>query len=160
MAIVYFNCQLPQDKYLEEHYGQDVVWRQKNGATRKELLVVNKLGVNIPQNMPVQCSLGTLEKNKKAYLFINKNAQDNRVFGVFLNSYCGFTLKDGEAVFEADSTGGYGNSQSKMGVYKVGALVAVHSYKNRGGDVFYRLTEKGWVEISDMEMFEQEIQEI
>jgi len=82
MAIVYFNFQLPQDKYLEEHYGQNVVWRQKNGATRKELLVVNKLGVNIPQNMPVQCSLGTLDKNKKAYLFINKNAQDNRVLKI------------------------------------------------------------------------------
>ena len=150
MARVYFSHALPAD---------EVCWSAKNGATRKALFVINKLRREIIDDEPVECNLGILNKNNKAFIFVNptEGKQDERVLGVFLCGSYGYTVKQGEELFVASSVGGYGNSESKMGIYTVGTVLAVHSYKHRRGDSFYRLTASGWVEVDDSEIFENEI---
>ena len=154
MATVFFSKNLTCDD-------KNVAWEAKNGATRKHLLVINKLGVEIPADTPIKCDLCVLDENEKVYIFINPSRkEDNRILGVFLCSSYGYTVKQGEELFVASSRGGYGNSESKMGIYTVGTVLAVHSYKNRSGDIFYILTEKGWEELPDDLFFENEIKQI
>jgi len=151
MATVFFSKNLTCNE-------KNIAWEAKNGATRKHLLVINKLGVEIPADTPIKCDLGVLDKNGKAYIFINPSKkEDSRILGVFICGSYGYTVKQGEELFVASSVGGYGNSESKMGIYTVGTVLAVHSYKNRSGDAFYVLTEKGWEELPDDSFFENEI---
>ncbi len=146
MATVFFSKNLTCDD-------KNVAWEAKNGATRKHLLVINKLGVEIPAGTPIKCNLCVLDKNGETYIFINPpRTEDNRILGVFLCSSYGYTVKQGEELFVASSRGGYGNSESKMGIYTVGTVLAVHSYKI--------LTEKGWEELPDDSFFENEIKQI
>ena len=106
-------------------------WEASNGATRRNLVIINKLGVEIPANCPVQCRIGVLDKGNTSFIFINPGT-DERVLGLFLNRSHGFVVQDSSLeVFAAASFGGPGNSESKMGVYLEGALIEEHSYKNR-----------------------------
>jgi hypothetical protein len=122
MAKIFCNYRLS--------FSEEIVWQACNGATRQRLKVINKTALK-GQMAVFEASIGTYENARSSYLFLNpaKNG-DTRVLGMFLNADYGFTLREGKELFSASSVGGYGNSESRMGIYEVGALVEVHTYKN------------------------------
>ena len=141
MAKVFFN------KALD--FSREQVWYAQNGAKRRTLIIVNKLG-NVGENVTnINADVGVFEKGNHSFIFLNPETErtKGRTLGIFLNNSCGYRLKTGESRFVASSVGGYGNSESKFGVYEVGAVIAVHSYKNRQGDTYYKLLASGWVEM-------------
>lgn len=128
------------------------VWSAKNGATRTHLKLIDSGAIRETETK-FKCSIGTLNKGNHSFIFLNPpKANDNRVLGVFLNSSYSFKLVEGKELFRADSEGGYGNSCSSFGVYEVGALLKVHTYKFRKSPSYYRLTESGWLEVPDYEI--------
>lgn len=132
-------------------------WSAKNGATRRELVVINKLGKEIQADTGVDARIGKLDKGNHSFLFINPG-HDDRVLGVFLWNGYGYTVKAGTEVWTANSVGGYGNSESRIGIYEVGALIYTHSYKNRKTGEYFRLTNNGWVEVPAYEIEEKEVE--
>jgi hypothetical protein len=152
MAKIFCNYRL--------NFSEEIVWQACNGATRTRLKIINKTVLK-GQMAVFEASLGTYENARSSYLFLNpaKNG-DNRVLGLFLNSEYGFTLREGRELFAASSVGGYGNSESRMGIYEMGALIEVHTYKNRRPSTFFKLTETGWVEVPNHEVISAEIAEI
>ncbi len=143
--MVYFNIKLP---------AKERAWSAKNGATRRELIVVNKIGVEIESG--ADCRIGKLDKGNHSFLFINPG-HDDRVLGVFLCGEYGYTVKEGEELWTSSSIGGYGNSESRIGIYGMGTLIYTHTYKNRQTGTYYRLTELGWVVVSAHEVEEPEV---
>lgn len=134
----------------------------KNGATRRHLKVINR--GNFEGNS-FRASIGTLNKGNHSFIFLNpERGQDNRVVGLFLNSDYGYTVikehsPENPILFENYSSGGYGNSCSIFGLYKVGTVLAEHSYKHRRGDTYYKLTEQGWKCLGkDVPLTKEEIQ--
>lgn len=88
MSIVFFSSALPAD---------ESAWERSNGATRRVLKVVNKLGTDLPAGVPIRASLGFLDKGNHSFIFINpENRPDDRIFGGFLNSDYGFKILDWE----------------------------------------------------------------
>ncbi|NMB01406.1 MAG: hypothetical protein GX971_07825 [Firmicutes bacterium] len=141
------------------------VWTACNGATRRRLVVVNKLNLNT-EGKTINCveaSLGYLDKGKHSFIFLNPpRPNDKRVLGLFLCSGYGYRVIEGDELYTASSVGGPGNSESRFGVYAPGTLIACASYKMRRGESFYRLDpENGWVYLGhDIPLSENEIQEI
>ena len=127
------------------------VWSAQNGATRRTLVVIN---TTKQEGKELKVDVGTLDKGNHSFIFLNpeKKSDTNRVVGLFLNRSYGYTVveehspEDAE-IYTASSVGGYGNSESKFGLYKVGTILAVHSYKHRQGDTYWKLTESGWEEL-------------
>jgi hypothetical protein len=144
--MVYFNQNLASD---------EKAWSAKNGATRRELIVINKLGKEIETG--VDCRIGKLDKGNHSFLFLNPG-HDDRVLGVFLLNGYGYTVKEGEEVWTASSVGGYGNSESRIGIYSVGTLIYTHTYKNRRAGEYFRLTENGWEEVPTHEVESKEVE--
>ena len=75
---------------------------------------------------------------------MRRGVEDDRIFGIFLNKAYGFTLVRGKEIVSFSSIGGYGNSESKIGIYEVGTLLVVHTYKNRRPASYWELTKEGW----------------
>jgi hypothetical protein len=141
-------------------FNQEVVWEACNGATRTRLKIINKTSLQ-GRMKSFEASLGTYENGRNSFIFLNKSKSgDNRILGLFLNAAYGFTVREGRELFSASSVGGYGNSESKIAVYELGALVEVHTYKDRRPSTFYRLTENGWVEVPNHEVISADIAEI
>lgn len=143
MAKIFFDTDLP------ETANGEIAWSAKNGATRRELKLVNKLGRDIPsQTKCLEASVGTLDKGNHAFIFLNEpKASDSRVLGIALNSAYAYTVVEGKELYTNTSSGGYGNSCSQFGVYELGVVLKHHSYKNRRGATYVRLTENGWVRV-------------
>jgi len=181
-------------------------WSAKNGATRRELVLVNKTGREVAAGEALNASLGFLDKGNHSFIFLNpQRGEDSRVLGIFLCDSYGYRVvgrevpdgywsyqepfvsgydPDPEAVkardewrarrdeylsrlretelYTASSVGGYGNSESRFGVYRPGTVIAVASYKGRQGETFSRLDpEKGWVSLGvDVPLWEGEVTEI
>lgn len=152
MAKIHSNVELNLDQENE-------IWRAQNGATRRTLAVINKI-----KEQPgtfFRAKLGTLNKGNHSFIFINEEKDnDDRIIGIFLNDYCGFTVLEGEELFGNCSTGGPGNSCSKFGIYKLGTLLEVHTYKYRRTPSYYRLTENGWENVPAYEVHSSEIEEV
>lgn len=144
--MIYFNRDLPED---------EKAWGAKNGATRRELVIINKLGKEISGG--IDCRIGKLDKGNHSFLFVNPG-HDDRILGVFLLDGCGYTVKEGTEVWTASSVGGYGNSESRIGIYEVGALIYTHTYKNRQTGHYYRLTKDGWENVPAHEIEKEEMQ--
>jgi hypothetical protein len=146
MAKIFCNYRLS--------FSEEVIWQACNGATRTRLKIINKTVLK-GQMAVFEASLGTYENGRNSFIFLNapKNG-DTRVLGLFLNSDYGFTVREGKELFSASSVGGYGNSESRMGIYEMGALIEVHTYKNRRPSTFFKLTETGWVEVPNHEVIE------
>lgn len=145
------------------NFGNERIWTACNEATRRRLVVVNKLGP-IGENVNfVEAQLGFLNKGNHSFIFINPpRKDDDRILGLFLCRGYGYRIIEGEELFTASSIGGPGNSESRFGVYAPGTLIACASYKMRRGESFYRLDpENGWVYLGhDIPLSENEIQEI
>jgi hypothetical protein len=137
------------------------VWEAQNGATRRTLVVINKIAVSDGQVNFIDCSLGFLDKGNHSFIFINPNKfNDDRILGLFLNRECGFKVVEGNEMYSNNSIGGYGNSESKFGIYEVGTIIEVTTYKNRKTPTYYKLTTDGWVNLGVYEVAVNEITEI
>lgn len=152
MATIYCNEPLAFDS--------ERIWCAQNGATRRQLVIVNKLGENSPKEPAYnfRADIGFLTKGNHAFIFLNKekNPNDTRVFGMFVNANYGYELVAGDEIFAASSVGGYGNAESKFGIYKIGTLIKVHTYKNRRPPQYYRLTASGWENVPAEEILQSE----
>lgn len=144
--MVYFSQNLSADERA---------WSAKNGATRRELVVINKLGKEIES--AIDCRIGKLDKGNHSFLFVNPG-HDDRVLGVFLLDGYGYTVKEGDEVWTASSVGGYGNSESRIGIYEVGAVIYAHTYKNRKTGTYWRMTLNGWVVVPAHEFEKEEVE--
>lgn len=146
MAKVFFNSKIS---------GKGKIWSAKNGATRRELvLIVNENdfqeGIKLEEGAYIEVSLGTLKKGNHSFIFVNKprKASDN-ILGVFINKSYGYEVrnknKEEMTLFEDYSVGGPGNSCSQFGIYKLGTIIEVNTYKDRSASDWWLLTERGWV---------------
>lgn len=152
MAKIYSNVELSLDQ-------QGKIWSAKNGATRRSLVVINKINQH-PGNY-FRAKLGTLDKGNHSFVFINEEkGKDNRILGLFLNSDYAYQILEGNELFSNCSSGGYGNSCSQFGIYEIGTLLEVNTYKNRNTPSYYRLTDNGWVEVPVYEVNPSEINDI
>jgi hypothetical protein len=152
MAKIYSNIELSLDQHGE-------IWSASNGATRRTLVVINKI-TEQPGNY-FRAKLGTLDKGNHSFIFINEEkGNDERVLGLFLNSDYAYQVLEGKELFSNYSSGGYGNSCSQFGIYEMGTLLEVNTYKNRNTPSYYRLTESGWVNVPVHEVNTSEIKEV
>lgn len=152
MAKIYSNIELSLDQ-------QGEIWSASNGATRRTLVVINKINEQ-PGNY-FRAKLGTLNKGNHSFIFINEEKDnDERVLGLFLNSDYGYQVLEGKELFSNYSSGGYGNSCSQFGIYEPGTLLEINTYKNRNTPSYYRLTESGWVNVPVCEVNPSEIEEV
>lgn len=152
MAKVYSNVKLSLDQ-------QGEIWSASNGATRRTLVVVNK--INEQPGIFFRAKIGTLDKGNHSFIFINEEKEnDERVLGLFLNSDYAYQVIEGKELFGNCSSGGIANSCSQFGIYGVGSLLEVNTYRNRNTPSYYRLTETGWVDVPVHEVNPSEIEEI
>lgn len=150
--MVHSNIELSLDQ-------QGEIWSASNGATRRTLVVINKINEQ-PGNY-FRAKLGTLDKGNHSFIFINEEkGEDERVLGLFLNSNYAYQVIEGKELFSNYSQGGYGNSCSQFGIYEEGTLLEVNTYKNRNTPSYYRLNNEGWVEVPVHEVNTSEIEEI
>ncbi len=121
MAKIYSNIELSLDQ-------QGEIWSASNGATRRTLVVINK--INEQPGIYFRAKLGTLDKGNHSFIFINEEKDnDERVLGLFLNSDYGYQVLEGKELFSNYSSGGYGNSCSQFGIYELGSLLEINTYK-------------------------------
>lgn len=153
MSKIYSNIELSLDQ-------QGEIWSASNGATRRTLIVINKINEE-PGNY-FRAKLGTLNKGNHSFIFINdeNGNDDERILGLFLNSDYAYQVLEGKELFTNYSSGGYGNSCSQFGIYEVGTLLEVNTYKNRNTPSYYRLTESGWIDVPVHEVNPSEIEEV
>jgi len=142
---------------------EGVIWEACNGATRQRLLLIAKgLPSSEEEVISLECRVGFLNKGKHSFIFLNPG-HTPETLGLFLCRDYGYTVVSdrspkGACLFEASSVGGYGNSESKFGIYRVGTVIAVHSYKHRQGDSYWRLNPDGWVNLGkDVPLSDEEI---
>lgn len=155
MAKIICNQQLPL-------MTEGAIWSASNGATRRTLILINKIKGYEVERSEFFAQIAFLDKGNHSFIFLNQSKQeDKRVFGLFLNKSYSFDLVSGKELFSNTSSGGYGNSCSKFGIYEVGTILKEHTYKNRNTPTYYRLTEDGWQEIPPYEVEEDDnIQEL
>jgi hypothetical protein len=152
MAKIYSNIELTLNE-------QGKIWSVSNGATRRTLVVINN--INEQPGNHFRAKLGTLDKGNHSFIFINEEKNtDDRVLGLVLNSAYSYQVLEGNELFTNYSSGGYGNSCSRFGIYELGALIEVNTYKNRNTSSYFRLTENGWIGIPVYEVNDSEIKEI
>ena len=206
---------------IELDFSKEKVWAAKNGATKRTLIVVSKIG-NVGKTDIIRAKVGYLDKGSHSFIFLNPEDgyKKDEMIGIFLCSEYGYrivnsseltTLPEGfifvdkkiykvnkkndytrpnvywaggilrdyytgandlhsnseinyerghfldspfvfyeykwikGELFSNSSVGGYGNSESKFGIYSVGAILAANSYKSRQGETFWELTPGGWL---------------
>lgn len=137
-------------------HNEGEIWKASNGATRRTLMVINK--INHPTTNVFYGKLGFLDKGNHSFIFINEDKTNkNDVLGLFLNSDYGYQVIEGNEIFSNESVGGVGNSCSKFGIYSVGTILEVNSYKNRNTPKYFKLNENGWVNVPVYDMVSDEI---
>ncbi|MBS0646815.1 MAG: hypothetical protein JSR97_09550 [Verrucomicrobia bacterium] len=152
MAKIFSNVKLDLSKD-----GQ--IWSVSNGATRRTLVTVNKT-IGYENSTEFYAQLGYLDKGNHSFIFLNEPKTDARILGIFLNSDYGYQILEGKEIYSSCSQGGYGNSCSMFGIYEVGSLIEVNTYKNRNTPSYFRLTESGWVSVPPHEVNPSEVQEV
>lgn len=152
MAKIFCNINLD--------FSKEVMWKAQNGATRRTLVVINKC-ISDKETNTFEARLGYLDKGNHSFIFINapKN-NDNRILGLFLNNSYSYDVIEGTEIYSNYSLGGYGNSCSKFGIYTLGTILEVYTYKFRNTSSYFKLTENGWVNLKPYEIPGTEIQEI
>lgn len=162
MKRVFLNCNFS----LPSEGGE--IWSQSNGRTKKNLVLVAKgIEGEYKEGEPFLVeSVKVLEKDRTAFIFLHgvkpykpSMEFDPKTVGIFLNSNCGYSSEGSR--FEASSIGGYGNSESKFGVYDVGIEIEVYTYKHRQESSYFKLDSKtGWKNVRPAEKFADQAEEI
>ena len=153
MAKIFLNMELDLSK-------EGQIWEVSNGATRRTLVVINKTQ-GYENSILFYAQLGFLDKGNHSFIFLNQPKEnDNRVLGIFLNSSYAYQVLEGNEIYSNHSQGGYGNSCSMFGIYEVGTLLEVNTYKNRQTPDYFRLTEDGWNMVPVHEITPSEIHEV
>jgi len=156
MTVIYVS-----EKVMSNSNGG--LWYSNNGRTRQHLIF--RLGRDFVWDSDKATSelrgeLSPFTKGKHTYLFLNKARKKNRVLGVFLCSSYGYTVVKGKELFTDISVGGYGNSESRFGVYEVGTVIEKHTYKNRTPATYYELKNNGWAELGEEYLLPEEAEEM
>jgi hypothetical protein len=124
----------------------EVLWTRKNGATRRTLSLINKSNIKGEHQVIEGVSLGYLDKGNHSFIFINNEKNpNNKIVGIALCSDYGYRVVKGTELYTSSSVGGYGNSESRFGIYEVGTILAYDTYKSRRGELYYKLTPEGWI---------------
>lgn len=139
MAKIFFNVGLQSPD-------KEIAWSAKNGATKTELKLINKLGNGAELKDGMSGKIGWLSTNRTEYVFVNAGdpSKDSMIIGIFLNRSCGARVISGKALFEGHSFGGPSNSQSSLLVCELGAVVEEDSYNHRHARSYSRLEVDGW----------------
>lgn len=152
MAKIFCNIKL--------NLNEEICWEAKNGATRRHLKVISKLGIETDTHAFL-AQIGTLDKGNHSFIFLNEpKTDDTRILGLFLNSSYSYDVVQGKALFENHSSGGYGNSCSTFGIYELNSVLKVHTYKNRRSPSYFTLTTDGWQQIEAHEWEKDEALEL
>lgn len=138
--MIFTNFSLENDSKME----------YTNGATRTNLVVINKTGSDIERNVPFQGKIGTLKKGKHFFVFLNKGFDKRNLF-VFLDGAYGCSFHFKKPIEMDISIGGYGNSESTLAILGEGTLIECHSYKFRRGSDFIRTTSNGFEDVDSDE---------
>jgi hypothetical protein len=121
------------------------IWSAQNGATRRTLVLISTLRLEAKDVQGVFARVGWLDKGNHSFIFLNpEKSQSKRIVGLYLCSGYGYVVIRGKELYTASSVGGYGNSESRFGLYEPGTIIAESSYKNRQGRDYYRLTAEKW----------------
>ena len=156
---------------VNEHLpNEERAWAASNGVTRRNLVVVNKLNIEIPANTFVKGRVGVLDKGNHSFIFLNKPKLLIKKRAIVLNRGCGFDIlneqgQEVEPLYSASSIGGYGNSKSKMAILdgdKV-AYIQYHTYKMRHGYIYEKyIPSSGFkdVGVEELPWTSEEIQEV
>lgn len=157
MAKVFLN----RSFNFHEKSDDNVLWSASNGATRRTLKLINSLKINeggsyIPSKGNIGhlfAQIGKLDKGNHSFIFINQplKKDNGRVLGIVVNRDYGFAVLKGledKEVYSNYSSGGVGNSCSQFGIYKVGVIIEIFTYKNRTKSSYIKLTKNGWIDVS------------
>jgi len=135
MAKIFLNIKLKENEMYKSK-----IWSAKNGATRRELVVIIN-DKDFPNgisgkdlNKGFIGRLGWLDKGNHSFIFINKdkNNSDKNSYGIFLNSEYSFKVTPEEnVIYSNSSVGGYGNSESKFAIIKPNTVIEEFTYKYR-----------------------------
>ncbi len=148
MPLIHFNKNL--------NFADNIIWSAKNGAKRRHLQLINKV-ISSENINTVNAKIGVLDKGNHSFIFLNEpRPNDERILGIFLNSGYGYSIISGTEIFTNSSVGGYGNSESKFGVYEPGTILEVHTYKHRRPSTYFKLTLNGWITVCNHIIDEKE----
>jgi len=154
MATVHFATTLSLDT-------EGTVWSASNGATRRKLQIINKLPAGSGQVKTIDCQVGTLDKGNHSFIFLNPaKPEDKRILGVYTNTSYGYSVVEGTEIYGNYSSGGPGNSCSQFGIYEVGTILKIATYKNRRPPYYVKFEKTGWVEVPSHEIEIEEQSEI
>jgi len=155
MSTIYFSRNVnasPEQMYFAS-----------NGATRPNLYILNKSNIRPESTSEMHnVRLGTLDKGNNHYIFINDSngSEAHSVYGIVMSNGYGFELLEGTLLWSANSCGGYGNSESAIGVCLPGAIFKLLTYKHRTPPTYMKLTECGWITLADHQLFQHDIEDI
>jgi len=98
---IYFSRKL---NFCDEN---ERLWTAKNGATRRSLVIVNKLSLQEETN-EILGKVGYLDKGNHSFIFLNSvstydHDQDPRIVGIYLCSGYGYTLVEGKELLKEKS---------------------------------------------------------
>jgi hypothetical protein len=125
--------------------GKERIWSAQNGATRRSLVVVSTLRLEAKDVQGIFARLGWLDKGNHSFIYLNpEKINSRRIVGLYLCAGYGYRVIRGKEYYTASSVGGYGNSESRFGLYEPGTIIAEDSYKGRQGEDYYRLTAEKW----------------
>lgn len=163
MANIVFNVNIPEYERSKDY---------KAGATRRNLVIINKTGVDFDANIGYNLNLGTLDKGNHSFLFINKPKKDknnsSKSYGVFFKAGYDFeVLEDADgnnrAVWFNKSVAA--REAGILGTFRPGAVIREWTFKRRSGAIYWYFTGEEWKNIEEYEVnpilgLECEIQEI
>jgi len=143
MSKIYFNFPYEGGKI-----------EKSNGATRRNLVIVSGKdfqGEFIPYNdkgwTQTEGEVAYYEKGNHSYIFINPPKKEG-VVGVFMGGGYGVNVSP-EPIFMASSCGGYGNSESNIGIVTCESILAHDTYKGRHGVRYDKFTPDGFIPLGN-----------
>ncbi len=100
--------------------GDERAWGYRAGATRQNLLLINKAGREFKANEPVDVRLGHLDKGKHSFLFVNEG-ESKRNLGVLIVTGYHFEVAKGAVWYSRSSAT---REEGIIGIFEAGAIGA------------------------------------
>ena len=117
----------------------------KAGATRQNLLIINKLGREIEANTPIDARLGHLDKGKHSFLFVNPG-KSKKTLGVLVDTGYLFEVVRG-SVWHGTSEAAL--EEGIIGIFEPGAVIKDWTYKRRQGCYYWHFDGKEWKRLDE-----------